>query len=174
MRPSLTSLLKSKAFGKPVGARGLGSYTKLPPEIAAWALTTVPTLQVLTMLKKLLFAAAFFIATSAYAISTEDVKAITIGETDARVAALGKAMLSADDKMAAFLQALSDDAVKVAGDKVFVVKDGKAVDPVTDAPVALPDNAEDVINNNRMRARLIWHWLPSNCSPKTTRFARRL
>lgn len=106
------------------------------------------------MLKRLLSIATLFIATSAYAISTEDVKAITIGETDARVAALAKAMLSADDKTAAFLQALSDDAVKVVGDKVLVVKDGKAADPVTGAPLPLPDNAEDVINNNRMRGEI--------------------
>ena len=123
-------------------------------EIAAWALATVPTLQVLNMLKKILLFAILSIANYAQAISPEDVKGITIGDTDARVAALAKAMLTADDKTAAFLQAMSDDAVKVAGDKVFVVKDNKAFDPATGTELTLPDGAEDVINNNRMRGEL--------------------
>ncbi len=76
------------------------------------------------------------------------------GETDARIEALNKAVASADDKTAAFIQALSDDAVKLVGDTVVVVKDGKGFDPVTGAEAALPDTAEDVVNNNRMRGEL--------------------
>ncbi len=106
------------------------------------------------MFKRILLTATLLIATSAYSISTEDVKGITLGDTDARVQALAKAMLTADDKTASFLQALSDDAVKVAGDKVFVVKDDKAFDAVTSTEQALPDDAEDVINNNRMRGEI--------------------
>ena len=79
---------------------------------------------------------------------------MTVGETGSRVEALGKAMLTADDKTASFLQALSDDAIKIAGDKVFVVKDDKAFDAVTGTELALPDDAEDVINNNRMRGEI--------------------
>jgi urea transport system permease protein len=98
--------------------------------------------------------ASFFIANNALAIGVEEIKAITIGETDARIEALGKAMLTADDKTAAFLQALSDDAVKVAAGKVFVLRDGQGVDPVTGLAAALPAEAEDVINNNRMRGEI--------------------
>lgn len=123
-------------------------------EIAAWAWATVPTLQVLTMFKKILLSTLFLIAGSAYAITAEEVKGITIGETDSRVEALAKAMLAADDKTAAYLQALSDDAVKVAGDKILVIQGDKVVDAVTNAEVALPDDAEDVINNNRMRGEI--------------------
>jgi len=79
---------------------------------------------------------------------------MTIGDTDTRVAALNKAMLEANDKTAAFLQALADDAVKLAGDKVFIVKGDKAFDAVTDVETALPDDTEDVINNNRMRGEI--------------------
>jgi urea transport system permease protein len=87
-------------------------------------------------------------------MSAEEVKAIAVGETDARVAALAKAMLTADDKTAAFLQALSDDAVKVAGDTVLVVRDGKGFNPVSGVETALPADVEDVINNNRMRGEI--------------------
>jgi len=130
------------------------SQIHLFKEIAAWAWATVPTLQVLTMLKKLLLSALLLIASSAYSITADEVKSITIGETDSRVAALTKAMLTADDKTAAFLQALSDDAVKVAGDKILVIQGDKTVDAVTGAAVALADDAEDVINNNRMRGEI--------------------
>jgi urea transport system permease protein len=98
--------------------------------------------------------ASLFIAFNAGAITADEVKAIATGETDARVEALGKAMLTADDKTAAFLQAMSDDAVKVAGGKVWVVRDGKGIDPVTGADVAVPADLEDVINNNRMRGEI--------------------
>jgi hypothetical protein len=44
--------------------------------------------------------------------------------------------------------------VKTKGDKVFVVKDDKAFDPVTGAETPLPADAEDVINNNLMRSEI--------------------
>ena len=98
--------------------------------------------------------AALLLAAQVHALTADEVKGMTVGETDSRVEALGKSMLSADDKTAAFLQALSDGAVKVANDKVFVVKDDKAVDAVTGTELTLPDTAEDVINNNRMRGEI--------------------
>ncbi len=100
----------------------------------------------------LLIACALF--GPAFALTPDEAKGMAVGETDARIEALNKAVASADDKTAGFLQALLDDAVKVAGDKAYVVKEGKALDPVTGAEVALPEGAEDVINNNRMRGEL--------------------
>ena len=79
---------------------------------------------------------------------------MAIGENDARASAIGLVAASGDDKAPAFFQALLDDAVKTSGDKVFVVKDGKAVDAATGAAVALPENAEDVVNSNRMRREI--------------------
>ncbi len=79
---------------------------------------------------------------------------MTLGETDTRIVALGKAAVNADEKTVAFIQAMSDDAVKTKGDKVFVVKDDKAFDAVTGAALSLPADAEDVINPNLMRAEL--------------------
>ncbi|MBX3655175.1 MAG: urea ABC transporter permease subunit UrtB [Ramlibacter sp.] len=91
---------------------------------------------------------------AAHALTAAEAKAIVTGDTDARIEALNKAVASADDRTAAFIQALVDDAVKVAGEQVLIVVDDKATDPVTGASVALPDGAEDVINNNRMRGEL--------------------
>ena len=106
------------------------------------------------LIRYLLFIAAFLIAGHAHSITAEQAKGIATGESDSRVEALNQALPSADDKTAAFLQALLDDAVKATADKVFVIKEGKGFDPVTGAEVAVPDTAEDVINNNRMRGEL--------------------
>lgn len=106
------------------------------------------------MLKKSLLFAVLLMAGNAYGITAEEVKSITMGETDSRVEALAKAMLKADDRTLVFLQALSDDAVKIAGEQVLVLKGDKAFDAVTDVETTLPDDAEDVINNNRMRGEI--------------------
>ncbi len=104
--------------------------------------------------KKLFFCALFFVAFGAQALTAIEAKAIATGETDARIQALNSAMLQANEKTAAFVQAMADDAVKVVGDKVMVVKDGKATDPVSGVDMLLPTNAEDIINNNRMRGEI--------------------
>ncbi|MBH2019680.1 MAG: urea ABC transporter permease subunit UrtB [Burkholderiales bacterium] len=105
-------------------------------------------------LRHLLFYATLFIAANAHALSADEVKGIIFGETDTRVEALNKAAVSADEKTVAFIQALADDAVKTSGDKVFVVKDDKAFDPLTGAGQPLPPDAEDVINPNMMRSEI--------------------
>jgi urea transport system permease protein len=94
------------------------------------------------------------LAAGAHALTPAQALAIATGETDSRIEALNRAMADGDGKTAAFIQALADESVKVAGDHVFVVKGGKGFDPVTGAPTPLPDDAEDVVNNNRMRAEL--------------------
>ncbi|WP_096663020.1 urea ABC transporter permease subunit UrtB [Polaromonas sp. AET17H-212] len=106
------------------------------------------------MIRTFLLFATFFIAAGTHALSADEVKGMALGETEARAEALNKAAANPDDKTAAFIQALADDAVKTAGDKVFVIKDDKGFDPVTGAEVKVPEGAEDVINNNMMRGEL--------------------
>ena len=109
------------------------------------------------MLRRLIRLTAFailFIAGHAHSITPAALKAIAVGEADARIEALNQAVSQADEITAAFLQALSEDAVKVAGDTVVVVRDGKGFDPVTGAAMAVPEGAEDVMINNRMRGEL--------------------
>ncbi len=106
------------------------------------------------VIRRLLLLAALLGVGPSHALTADEIKGITTGETDARIEALTKALLVADDKTTAFLQALSEDGVKMAGDKVFVVRGGKAFDPLSGAELPLPEAAEDVINNNRMRGEL--------------------
>ncbi|WP_427913130.1 urea ABC transporter permease subunit UrtB [Ramlibacter sp. MMS24-I3-19] len=105
-------------------------------------------------MQRLLLLLAFAWSTQAHALTDAEARGMAIGESDARIAAINQAMPRADARTAAFLQALADDAVKTAGDKVFVVRDDKATDPVTGAGVQLPADAEDVVNNNRMRGEI--------------------
>jgi urea transport system permease protein len=105
-------------------------------------------------IRSLVLLTCFLLSAGAHALTPAEARAMALGETDARIEALTKAVSAADDRTAAFIQALVDDAVKVAGDQVFMVKDDKAFDPVTGAETSLPADAEDVINNNRMRGEL--------------------
>ncbi len=106
------------------------------------------------LIRNLLAVAAIFIASNAHSLTADSAKAMAVGEGDARIAALRAAVAGADDKTVGFIQALSDDTVKVVAGKPVIVKDDKAVDPVSGAQSALPDTAEDVMNNNRMRGEL--------------------
>ncbi len=90
----------------------------------------------------------------AWALDAAQARAIAVGDGDARIAALQDAVTRADPGLAAFAQALLDDAVKTTATGVFVVRDDKAVDAATGRPAKLPDDAEDVSNNNRIRGAL--------------------
>ncbi len=90
----------------------------------------------------------------AHALTQEQAMAIAVGETDARIEALSKAVQVADESTAAYLQALSLDAVKLVGGQVVVIKDGKGYDPVSGAEMPVSDEAQDVVSNNRMRGEL--------------------
>jgi len=97
---------------------------------------------------------ALVLGAPAYALTQAQARALVAGETESRVAALNALLATPDPKAMALIQALSDDAVKFSDTAVFVMKDGKGFDPVTGAEVAVPEAAEDVINNNQMRTEL--------------------
>ena len=105
-------------------------------------------------IRALLSIALFFVAVQARALTPVEVKGIAFGESEARIEALNKAVASADEKTAAFFQAIADEAVKVAGEQVVIVRDGKAFDPVSGAALALPDGLDDLMLNNRLRGEL--------------------
>ncbi len=106
------------------------------------------------MLRTLLPLLALLFAAGAQALTPQQAAAMATGDSDARIAAIQQALATPDERSAAFLQALADDAVKVAGGKAWVVRDGQASDPVTGAAAPLPADAEDVVNNNRMRGEI--------------------
>ena len=113
---------------------------------------------VVSMLPRVAARAALALALSfpvlACALTSEQARGLAAGENDERIAALATSLERGDDGLAAFVQAMLDDAVKVAGDKVIVMKGQQATDAATGGAVPLPDGAEDVINSNQMRREL--------------------
>ena len=111
------------------------------------------------MLNKFLLSfAALLSAVSAQALTPEQAQAIVVGESSDRITAMQQAVQTPDERVAALLQALADDRVKVHDGKVILVREvegeWKGEDPTTGQPLALPEDAEDVVNNNRMRGEI--------------------
>jgi urea transport system permease protein len=90
----------------------------------------------------------------ALALTPELAGRIADGESDDRIAALNEAVAAGDPALVPFVQAILADEVKVAGGRAYIVRDDKAVEAATGQPATLPEGAEDVINNNRMRSEL--------------------
>ena len=128
---------------------GTGPLAALTP-----ALSRREREQDLSMFRRLLFIALLLACGLARALTGAEAAAISTGDNDARISALNAAAANADPKLAALVQALLADEVKVAAGKVLIVHDGKATDAASGAATTLPDGAEDVTNNNRMRGAL--------------------
>jgi urea transport system permease protein len=102
----------------------------------------------------LLAAALAWLATPAHALTADEARAIAAGDTDARITALAQAAARADAGLPALVNALLNDAVKLTPKQVLILDGEKVLDAATAAPATLPDDAEDVVNNNRMRGAL--------------------
>jgi urea transport system permease protein len=105
-------------------------------------------------MRNYLVIAALLLSASAHALTAAEAQAIAVGEGDARIEALHAAVAQPDEKTVAFIQALSEDAVKLVAGKPVIVVGDKGQDPISGVAVALPDTAEDVMNNNRMHGEL--------------------
>jgi len=90
----------------------------------------------------------------AHALTPEQALRIAQGDSDDRIAALNQAVVAADPALAAYVQALLADAVKLAGGRAYIVRDDQAIDAATGAAATLPEGAEDVVNPNRVRREL--------------------
>ncbi len=90
-------------------------------------------------------------STLCFALTPDQAGRIAAGETDERIAALNEAVAAADPAVGLLVQALLDDAVKTAGGKAYIVRDGKAVEAASGQAATLPADAEEVVNNNRVR-----------------------
>jgi urea transport system permease protein len=110
----------------------------------------------MTMLRRL-FVAALLGAMGlqgAHALSASQAHALAAGDNDARSAALQQALQQPDAALPGFLQALLDNAVKVDATHAYVLRDGQPVDAATGQPATVPADAEDAVNNNRMRREI--------------------
>jgi urea transport system permease protein len=104
---------------------------------------------------RLMFCCALLLGLSpAWSLTPDLAFRIASGSSDDRIQALNEAVAANDPALPAYLQALLGDEVKLRDGKAYLVRDGKAVDAATGAEVPLPADAEDVINNNRLRGEL--------------------
>ncbi|GAB2472605.1 urea ABC transporter permease subunit UrtB [Comamonas humi] len=99
-------------------------------------------------------ALGLLLSLSSHALTAEQAFAMAAADdNDARAAAINAAALEPDEggRLAAYLQALADDAVRTAGGKAYVVQGEAASDPATGAAATLPADADEVVNNNYLR-----------------------
>jgi len=105
---------------------------------------------------RLLIALAFLMPLGAQALTPSQLEALGFGDSDAKIAVLGEIVASGDTSALALLQAMHDGAVQTTpGKHVLIISDSGALDALTGATVdPVPDGAEDVMLNNRMRREL--------------------
>lgn len=94
------------------------------------------------------------LSASAHALTPEEAMQLVTGDSDTRIATMNRLASAKDEKAAALIRALADEAVRVQGEQVLILKDDSATDAVTGSPVTLADDAEEVMLNNRLRGAL--------------------
>ena len=108
----------------------------------------------MNLLLRLLVSLLLVQASAVWALSAEEAHAIAEGDSDARVSALHRAMRHADSFTLKYLEALAQDGVRWVHGKPVVVSGQQGLDPVNGMSVELPDAAEEVVINNRLRAEI--------------------
>jgi urea transport system permease protein len=93
-------------------------------------------------------------STNASALTSDEITGLAIGDNEPRIAVLNSVMAKGDMSAIPFLQQLQDDAVKTKGKSVYIVTDEATIDALTGKPVDLPEDADDVVNNNQMGSEL--------------------
>ena len=105
-------------------------------------------------IKKLLLLACLCLHmfTAQAALDPAMLKPLAGDDPDARIEAVSQIAALANGEAAKVLQALKDDALYVTPDgKVVIVDEDRAFDPATDRSGALPEGADAVVVNNRLR-----------------------
>ena len=90
---------------------------------------------------------------NALALTNEEKLGLAIGENESRMAVLDQVVAKGDVSALPYLQLLIDDAIKLQGKDLVIVGD-TTTDALTGKEVTLADDAEDVVNNNRMGSEL--------------------
>ncbi|UXH80813.1 urea ABC transporter permease subunit UrtB [Roseateles amylovorans] len=97
------------------------------------------------------------VASPARALTQQQALSVAQGETDARIEALAALVAKPDAQTRPYLQALTEERVKLTPDgRVVIAADaGTLTDAATGQPIAAPPAAvEDVMLNNRLRGEL--------------------
>src|SRR5450830_23341 len=90
----------------------------------------------------------------ASALTNDEITGLAIGDNEPRIAVLNSVMAKGDMSAIPFLQQLQNDAVKIKDKSVYIVTDTATIDALTGKTVDLPEDADDVVNNNQMGSEL--------------------
>ena len=82
------------------------------------------------------------------------VRQLADASSSVKVAAIQKLAQTADPAVPAILKAMAEDVLFLAGDRVVIVADGKALDAATGLAVPMPESPESITVNNRIRGEL--------------------
>jgi urea transport system permease protein len=94
-------------------------------------------------------------ARPAAALDPAVLQRLAADDSDEKIAAIERLSAEATPEAAALLQALAEDRVQVAGDRVFVTQGDALLDAATGHPVSpAPDGLEALAVNNRVRRAL--------------------
>ncbi len=103
------------------------------------------------LLRGLVVVWALAFAGWASALTTEQALAIVDGTSDERIEAMNAAVAAGDAQVVPLLEALLADEIKVFDGRVLRVQDDKVTELPAGRVVTLPEGADEVVNNNRMR-----------------------
>ena len=104
--------------------------------------------------RALLLVLGLMFGAGALALTPEQALRLVDGGSDDRIEAMSQAVPQGDAALRAFLEAVLADGVKVHDGRVYVLRGDAYVLAGTDETAEPPDEAEDVVNNNRMRGEL--------------------
>jgi len=106
-------------------------------------------------LMSLLLALCLAAGAPAHALTPADALAVVDGDTDTRIDTLNRLAAEPDEKASALIKAMSEEAVRVQGERVLLVDGDGAIDAVTGEKLAtLPEDASDIMINNRLRSAM--------------------
>ncbi|WP_297749640.1 urea ABC transporter permease subunit UrtB [Hydrogenophaga sp.] len=91
----------------------------------------------------------------AHALTPADALAVVDGDTDTRIDTINRLAVEPDERATALIKAMSEEAVRVQGERVLLVDGDGAIDAVTGEKLAtLPEDASDIMINNRLRGAM--------------------
>ncbi len=92
---------------------------------------------------------------AAQALTPADALSLVDGDTDTRIDTLNRLAAEPDEKATALIKAMADEAVRLQGERVLLVDGDGAIDVVTGEKIAaLPEDASDIMINNRLRSAM--------------------
>ena len=100
---------------------------------------------------RLILLLAIFFSTQAAALDRALVDKLGFGESDEKVVAINAIAASGDPRAAEVLGALAEGELQTSGKLVIIVKNDEAFDAASGDKLALPEEREDVVANNRLR-----------------------